>query len=182
MIQRLPDAFYAGRELPDLTPADGVKVMSPVFYQGEDVRLDIHLSKAGLPLKAAEHEVVATVKKSRSAANVLWRASRRSGLEEGPAPGFYRFLMPAAVSSRFLPGTYYIDFLAVERSGTESQNLTFVAASGTFHIELSVSSPAPKLAGGHSELVGYDLETGVRTVKITSTEPTLPKGEDITQV
>jgi len=182
-MQRLKDTYYTDKYLDGNISQTGIKQESPKFFQGEDIRLSFYLNYNGVPVSEQKYIIEAIVKKSPIAKNILWKGVLGNGLYKTDVNGNFYILMPAAASALFLPGAYYFDAKIMEKvgSGNDVKDLTVVVLSDMFNIELSAASPNPGLRPSKSEESSYDPETGITTVTITSVEPTLPLGTDITK-
>src|SRR5574343_1953473 len=111
-MYRLQDTYYTKQVL-DGVPSDiGIKQPSPVFTQGEDVKLFFYLNYNGKPYEPSLGVLEGFLKKIPQAANVLWTPKLNEGIfKANETPGYYYLLLPAEVSAYFLPGTYYLDLV-----------------------------------------------------------------------
>ncbi len=179
----LPNSYYTTQMLEGNPEQTGIKQPAPQFYQGEDIQLQFYLNYNGAPVISDKYVVDIIVKKSTAAQNVLWKATLGNGLYEltPKVPGYYYISMPAAISSLFLPGTYYITARLKEVVGQNKgpSDLTIFMLNMPFNIELSSASPNPKLAPTSSSETTFDIEDGYTTT-ITHTEYTLPLPSSIT--
>lgn len=184
-MYRLPDAYYTEQMLDGITPFTGYKQPSPSFNQGEDIGLSFFVNYEGKPLNKLDWNLRGVIKKSVHAENVLWQAIPEVSLfEKESTPGYYYFVMPGAISGQFLPGIYFFDLLGTQKVGHGPDHLdrTRVLLSATFNIELSASSPNPKLKNTSVTEVNFDPGSLQVTYKRTTVENTGPDGVDISLI
>ena len=178
-MQRIKDIYYTDKMLDGNLPVEGIKQPSPQFYQGEDIRFSFYLSCNDVVVTPDKFNIEAILKKSPAATNILWKGVYNLGLYSVRADkpdGYYYLLMPAEVSSLFLPGTYHVDIKLTERLGSGSlikDTVTFIPL-GEIQIDLSSASPNPSLRANKITESTYDPTTGITTITVTRTEPTLP--------
>lgn len=164
--------------LPGLPKQYGIKQPAPVALQGEDVVLTF-------PLKQVIDTKLWTnfechVKKNNYASNTLWLVKPGSGLTV--TSGEFRMVMPTAVSSLFLPGTYHVVLVGRQKPGEGSPlDRTTVLGESMFEIQLSAGSPCPKLSGDVTVAIETDPDTGQVTITRTGVEPTVPLNADPTR-
>lgn len=178
---RLPDTYYTEQTLNGIEPKTGIKRQSPTFNQGEDVLISFYLNYQGAPVVTDDWRLDVVVKKSPAAKNVLWHGIMNFGLYKTESPGFYKMVIPAPITSLFLPGTYYMDVKGIQKfnKGHEARDLTRYLLSTTFNLRLTAASPNPTLRPMSAIEFVVDPETGDTTIKITTVEPTLPESTDI---
>ena len=179
---RLPDTYYTTQMLDGQPEQTGIYQLSPTFYQGEDVIINFYLQIDGAPVTLDHWDVSLIVKKSNFANNILWSAFPGNGLipRVGGKDGYFEMIMPAAISSLFLPGSYYMALKTVENPGTGNpKDRTIVPLQAYFNLELSAASPNPKLRATVTTELIYDIYAGTLTTQTTSVEPTLPIAANI---
>ncbi len=180
-MNRLPDVYYTEKVLDGNGEFYGINQLPPNYLQGEDIRLVFGLSPGQNPVLSDTTKLELILKKSKYADNILWYGTIGSGLYAVDGkPGYYYMLMPSQISAAFLPGSYYIDILATEKTGTgqDIKDLTTVALSFVITIELGASSPNPKLKAYSTEIIAFDPVTGIITIQSDSVEPTQPPWVD----
>lgn len=175
-MNRLQDTYYTQQVLDGTPPDIGIRQPSPTFSQGEDMKLDFYLSYNGAPVDVSKHIIELNLKKLPQAKTVLWTAKLGAGLFQSPTSGAFYMLIPSEISGYVLPGTYYVDIILTERTGTGEavKDLRVVLKSFNINVKLTPSSPNPKLTANSVEVIGYDMESGIWTLQFTSTEQTLP--------
>ena len=164
--------------LPGLPPQYGLKQLAPSFSQGEDILLEVVFPG---PIRADLYVgLEVAMKKNQHAQNYLWRVRQDAGMQVSNTG--LRMQMPAAVSGRFLPGTYHVCLVGTERVGTGSLlSRTLVLHESMMEIRLSAASPNPKLSGSTTATAERDESTGVVTITFTGTESTVPLDGDATR-
>jgi len=181
-VTRLPDHYYTTQNL-DAQPAKpGIKQLSAAYAQGEDMVMNVMLFLDGQPVDESKYILDVLVKKNVYANNVLWHGKLGEGLQGhlNNVPGYFQIWMPAAITSLFLPGTYFMDIKAQEKTGQGqyAKDRTFPLFSVLFNITLSAMSPHPKLRPEMLVETVYNIETGEFTYTLQSVEPTMPLGTD----
>jgi hypothetical protein len=133
-----------------------------LFFQGEDVVYEAYLYHEDGPVLAEDYEISVVVKTSPRASLVSWEGKLDLGVEQKPnQSGNYEIWIPAAVTEKFLAGTYYLDVMITERvgKGLGKHDRKYVLLQTVFNIDYSNHSPAPE-----SRTSGKDLRTAVEGV------------------
>jgi len=164
--------------LPRLPRQYGIKQPAVVALQGEDVVLTFPLKQRIDTKLWTNYEC--HVKKNNYASNTLWLVKPGSGLTVTSSE--FQMVMPTAVSSLFLPGTYHIVLVGRQRlgEGNPIDRITVLGES-MFELQLSAASPSPKLSGDVTVAVERDPNTGQITIIRTGVEPTVPLNADPTR-
>lgn len=182
MPTRLPDFYYTTKDLDAQPTKPWIKSPPPSFSQGEDVIFAILLYFEGQPLDPEKYVIDVIIKKNPYAQNILWHGLIGAGItaKYQNVPGYYQIWMPAAVSSYFLPGCYYMDIRIVEKvgEGPLAKDRTIRLYNTLFDLNLSAMSPNPKLRPIMKVETSYDPATGETTYTLTTVEPTVPYATD----
>lgn len=126
-----------------------------LFYQGEDVIYDTFLSYEDNPVLVEDYEISVIVKTSPRASAAVWEGRLDLGVEQKPnQSGNYEIWIPAAVTEKFLAGTYYLDVLVTERvgKGLGKHDRKYVLIQTVFNIDYSNHSPTPESRTSGKEL------------------------------
>ncbi len=152
MYDRLPDGYYTNQSLDGSVPQYG-QPMSPVFYQGEDILLGIYLSHNNVPITKDKYNLHAIIKDNQFSREVDFKAVLDVHIFEANAPGFYNLCITSTDTRNWAAGTYFIDFVATQKTGTGApKDIGFIAASRSFLFEYGVSSPNPETQGYPKEV------------------------------
>lgn len=181
---RLPDSNYTDKLLDGTQEQTGFKQLTPAFSQGTDVDLRFTLQYNGKPISITDWDLKAIVKKNVYAVNILWLAPLGTGLyNQEDNLGVFRLIMPAEISSLFLPGTYFLEVRGKQKVGKldSHKDLTVTLMTAAFSIELSPGSPNPTLHATSNREVSFNPETGYTLTTYTNVEPTMPAPVDTTK-
>jgi hypothetical protein len=110
------------------------------FYQGEDIVYDLFLYYEGDYVKAADYDVLVSVKTSPRASSAVWTGSIDNGVYPIPNnEGYFELWIPSTITSTFLAGSYYLDVLLQEQIGRGKgrYDRKYVLVRTAFNIEFS---------------------------------------------
>lgn len=161
---RLSDVYYTTQNLDGVPEPEG-HASAPEFYQGEDIILDVYFNIEQKPVTVDEWELTAVVKKNKYAINVLFEAQMNNGIYKNSVPGYYKIIIPAEDTARFLAGTYWLVISGKEKNGDGIKDREFVLSNSPFIIKDSAASPYP-----------------AQTLNRAGTERTYPPAIDISRI
>lgn len=139
-MARISDIYYTTQNLDGIPEPPGKSV--PIdFYQGDSIILDVFLNYEGEPVNISKWNIKGTVKKNQYAQKVLWVATLNDGCYKLEKAGFFRFLIPASDTAKFLAGTYWLAVSIAEKLGSDQKDLEFILVNQPFSINYSVGSP-----------------------------------------
>ncbi len=139
---RLRDVYYTIQTL-DGTPEIAAK----------DIILDIYLNYGAEIITTENWEIKGVVKKNQFALNTLWSAELDNGLYKKDVLGFYRFLIPAEDTAKFVPGTYWLTVSVKAINSDDIRDVTLIVLNQPFSINASAASPysVKELNSTHTE-------------------------------
>ncbi len=139
-MARLSDVYYTDKNLHG-TPEPPGKAVPIDFYQGEDIVMEVFLNYNGDPVSVEEWEITGVVKKNKYADTQLWEAELDKGIYKTHTVGFYKVILDAEKSARFVPGTYWLTIFIKQKNSDNPRDLQFVVLNQAFSINDSAGSP-----------------------------------------
>lgn len=146
--EKITDAivsFSAGYGFPGF-PFEKAPANPDNFCQGEDIVLDSFLYFLGAPVNKNAYTLKALIKSSVRNISPVWVGELDHGLYPQDREGFYTVWIPAAVTSEFTAGTYYMDIVAREdiATGKGPTDRTAQLLNYVFNIEYCAMSTFPE--------------------------------------
>lgn len=167
MPTRIPTFYFTTNRMYGHPDLPGVVQPSPMFRQGEDVRLQVQLLVDGRPLSLADYGLTFLAKKSVSATNTMIRQP----IVSIAVNGVCQVVIPARTTAGMRPGLYYFAFEAVKHGTGEVHQVM----EGQFDLELGVLSPNPTVVEGELTADGDSVAADSRRHPPELTVPRTPE-------
>ena len=140
---RLPDLYYTRSPLDGAPEPPGVQ--APItFFNGETLVFDQFLVFENKPVLPDDFEIKAVVKSNSYSGTRVWVGEVDNGIYKRDVPGYYSFIIPAAITGSIQPGTYWLEVSIAERAGVSrtGQDRTVFLSKTPFCLDYSTSSPS----------------------------------------
>lgn len=136
-------------------PADRGEPNPDLFYQGEDAIFDLFLYMNGKPVVPADYEILARVKTSPRAFQLVWEGKLDNGIYpvDDNRPGYYELWISSECTKKLLAGTYHLDISVNERigDGKGKHDRKFILLQHYFSVEYSNFSEHPETMSNKGE-------------------------------
>lgn len=117
MFIRQPESYYTKVTLDSWLDTCPIH-QAPEYIQGSDILLNFSLGEC---FSLEKHDVTCEIKTCEEAKLPSWTLEKNSITPAAEKSGYYTLFIPASISTRLIPGTYYLVFTAKEKAGVGYQ-------------------------------------------------------------
>jgi hypothetical protein len=119
----------------------------PVFYQGEDIVIDIYFSTEGKCLDLNRYTMNTIVKSSQYLNTNNWNGTLDNGIyRDKDQDNHYIIFIPSSITDKILAGSFELDLWVVENVGNfnDIKPRTMLLGKTYFNLEYAAFSPHPE--------------------------------------